>query len=70
MQQDADERTDATEWPQLLESVSMTMIPIDDPSRTAHLARVRDDVARGHYRPPAEAVAERMLAFLAPASPR
>ncbi|MGZ8761943.1 MAG: flagellar biosynthesis anti-sigma factor FlgM [Acidimicrobiia bacterium] len=44
----------------------MTMLAIDDSSRPARVARVRDDVAAGRYRPPADAVAERLLAFLAP----
>jgi len=44
----------------------MTMLGVDDPARPARLARVREAVAAGHYRPPADAVAERLLAFLAP----
>jgi hypothetical protein len=70
VQRDGDERMDAVGWTRLLESVSMTMIAIDDSSRPAHLARVRDEVAEGRYRPPVDAVAERLLAFLAPSSPR
>jgi hypothetical protein len=67
---DADEGTDATRWIGSLQSDGMTMLPVDDSSRPAHVARVRDDVAAGRYRPPADAVAERLLAFLAPSWPR
>jgi len=54
----------------LLESHGMTMLTVDDPSRPARVARVRDAVAAGHYRPPADAVAERLLAFFGPSWPR
>jgi hypothetical protein len=66
VQPDANERADATGWTRPLESDSMTMIAVDDPLRPARLARVRDEVAAGRYHPPAELVAERLLAFLGP----
>lgn len=70
MPDDAEEGTDATRWIRSLQSDGMTMLAIDDSSRPARVARVRDDVAAGRYRPPADAVAERLLAFLAPSWPR
>jgi anti-sigma28 factor (negative regulator of flagellin synthesis) len=48
------------------QSDGVTMLTVDDPARPARVARVRDAVAAGHYRPPAEAVAERLLAFFGP----
>lgn len=76
MQPDVDEGPYATRWIRaferitLLESHGMTMLTVDDPSRPARVARVRDAVAAGHYRPPADAVAERLLAFFGPSWPR
>jgi hypothetical protein len=54
----------------VFESEGVTMLTADDPSRPARVARVRDAVAAGHYRPPADAVAERLLAFFGPSWPR
>ena len=65
MRDDADDRMGA-----VFRSEAMTMVTVDDPARPAHLARVREQVARGSYRPPAEAVAERLLAFFGTPSPR
>jgi hypothetical protein len=48
----------------------MKMLAADGPSRRAHLARVRDDVAAGRYHPPADAVAELLLAFFGQSSSR
>ena len=70
MQRDAHEGTDATRRSGSVGSDGMTMLAIDDPSRPARVARVRDDVAAGRYRPPADAVAERLLAFLGHPWPR
>jgi hypothetical protein len=67
VQHDVGAGSPAAPWNGTLESESMTMLGVDDPTRPARLARVREAVAAGHYRPPADAVAERLLAFLAPA---
>ncbi len=69
MQPAGDEGFDATRW---IESIvepghdAMTLLAVDDRSRPARVARVRDDIESGRYRPPADAVAERLLAFLGP----
>jgi hypothetical protein len=65
VQHDASEGTDATRRIGSFGSDGMTMLAVDDPSRPARVARVRDEVAAGRYRPPVDAVAERLLAFLA-----
>ncbi len=76
MQSDVGESSFASRWTRsieaatVLESSGVTMVPIDDPARPARVARVRDAVAAGHYRPPADAVAERLLAFFGPSWPR
>ncbi len=70
MERDADERSDDVAPADRFESGAMTMIGLDDPSRPAHLARVRDQVTRGRYHPPADAVAERLLAFFGAPLPR
>jgi Anti-sigma-28 factor, FlgM len=64
---DVDESSFAIRWTGSLESDGLSMLSVDDPARPARVALVRDAVAAGHYRPPADAVAERLLAFLAPA---
>lgn len=66
MRGDANDGTRATGWNRLLESHGMTMLGVDDPTRPERVARVRAEIAAGHYRPPADAVAERLLAFLGP----
>ena len=70
MQHDADERRDAGAAAEVFASGAMTMITVDDPARPAHVARVREEVAEGRYRPPSEAVAERLLAFFGTPSAR
>ena len=70
MQQDGDGRTDAGTPAEVFASGAMTMITVDDPARPAHLARVREEVAEGRYRRPAEDVAERLLAFFGTPSAR
>ena len=69
MQPAGDEGFDATGW---IGSIvdpghdAMTMLAADDLSRPARVARVRADIESGRYRPPADAVAEHLLAFLGP----
>jgi anti-sigma28 factor (negative regulator of flagellin synthesis) len=76
VQSDGDEGSSATRWIRSVEGTAllgrdgMTMLTVDDPARPARVARVRDAVAAGHYRPPADAVAERLLAFFGPPWPR
>jgi len=76
VQPDVDDGSSATGWIRsfdgitILESDGVTMLTVDDPSRPARVARVRDAVAAGDYRPPADAVAERLLAFFGPSWPR
>jgi hypothetical protein len=48
------------------EGDSMMMMTLGDPSRPKRIARVRELVATGRYRPPPDAVVERLLAFLGP----
>jgi Anti-sigma-28 factor, FlgM len=67
---DANEGAHATRPTGLLGSDGMMMLAADDPSRPDRVARVRDDVAAGRYHPPADAVAERLLAFFGRSSSR
>jgi len=48
----------------------MTMLAVDDPSRPARVARVRDADAAGRNRPPPDAVVERLLGFFGRPGPR
>jgi hypothetical protein len=46
----------------------LVMTALDDPGRPELVRRVRRELEAGRYHPPAEAVAEQLLAWLAPPS--
>lgn len=67
MQSEPDARTPGPEGHGWEADGTMTRLAPHDPRRAGHVARVRADIEAGRYHPPAEAVAERLLAFLGPA---